>query len=69
MDSWFSHEVSGALAAVIAELTAEVTSMPVEADPVAACRIELISMPELEVDADANSEFKADTELINLACF
>jgi hypothetical protein len=40
-----------------------------EDDPVAACRMELMSMPEVEVDVDDNSEFKADTELMISAYF
>ena len=68
VDCWFSHAVSGARAAVKAEFTAAVTSMPEDEDPVAAWRIELISMPELE-DEEPKSEFKADTELITPAYF
>ena len=52
--SWFSQDCSGASAAVTAALTAEVTSMPEEDAPVAACRIWLRSMPD-EEEVDASS--------------
>jgi hypothetical protein len=50
---------------VIAELTAEVTSMPDEEDPVAAWRIELRSIEDEDDVEDERSESNADTELIS----
>ena len=58
--------VSGALAAVIAEFTAAVTSMPDDDAPVAACRIELRSMAEDDEDDDESSESSAETELLTV---
>jgi hypothetical protein len=50
---------SGACAAVTAAFTADVTSIPGEDDPKAACRIELMSMED-----EPRSEFSDDIELI-----
>jgi hypothetical protein len=65
------HCVSGARAAVTAALTAAVTSMPSELEPVAASSRELKSMPSEEEDVevlDPSSEDNCDednpTELI-----
>jgi hypothetical protein len=67
--SWFCQSVSGCWAAVTAAFTAEVTSMPEEEAPVAACRIELRSIPEVEDDeVEAKSEFNADVELMSMSC-
>jgi len=45
--------------------TAAVTSIPEEDDPVAACKMELMSMP----DVDERREFSEETELISFASF
>jgi hypothetical protein len=61
------HVSSGPSAAVIAALTAWVTSMPGVDAPVAASRIWLRSMASAEFELES-SEFNAETELISLDC-
>jgi hypothetical protein len=63
------HACSGARAAVTAEFTAEVTSIPDEEDPVAASRIELMSMADEEEDKDESRELSDDDDVLIMTAF
>jgi hypothetical protein len=62
VDSWFCQACSGAWAAVTAEFTADVTSMPGELAPSAASRMELRSI--LDDDDPESNESNAEMELM-----
>ena len=64
-----SHACSGARAAVTAEFTAEVTSIPDEEAPVAASRIELMSMDDEEEDNDESRELSDDDAVLIMTAF
>ena len=63
MLSSFSQVSSGASAAVTAEFTADVTSMPGVEAPSAASRIELRSIPD-EEDPDDKRALSADADVL-----
>ena len=60
---------SGASAAVIAEFTAAVTSIPDEEAPVAASRIELMSMGDEEEDIDESRELSDEDAVLIIVAF
>ena len=68
MLSWFSQVCSGASAAVTAEFTAAVTSIPGEEAPKAASRMELMSTPDEEEDDD-KSELSDDAKVLITGAF
>jgi len=63
-----SHAVSGASAAVTAELTADVTSIPAVEAPIAASRISLISIADEEL-VEERSELSDEVVLIRWYAF
>ena len=64
-----SHACSGASAAVTAEFTAAVTSIPDEEAPVAASRMELMSMDDEEEDNDESRELSDDDAVLIMTAF
>jgi hypothetical protein len=67
--NWVFQAVSGAAAAVTAEVTAVVTSRPSLDEPVKAWMIELMSMPEDELEVPRRELSAEEIELMGVIPF